>query len=99
MTPALVPTPPAAPPAYGYPYGQLPQNPYYASPPAGYPYSGYNYNVPPPYGLAVGVVARALGGLALAKGVDAVEDHIIDEVTKKVEDDLGYDGVGGANDF
>ncbi|MBA0593653.1 hypothetical protein Gorai_010588, partial [Gossypium raimondii] len=123
-----VPTPPATPLAYGYPYGQLPRNPYYASPPAGYPYSGYNYNVPPPYGqallsmgnggytyygqeekkskfgrmgtrLAVGAVAGALGGLALAKGVDAVEDHIIYEVAKKVEDDLGYDGVGGANDF
>ncbi|MFQ6638085.1 hypothetical protein Gotur_012890, partial [Gossypium turneri] len=123
-----VPTPPAAPPAYGYPYGQLPRNLYYAFPPAGYPYSGYNYNVPPPYGqaplsmgnggytnygqeekkskfgrmgtgLAVGAVAGALGGLALAKGVDAVEDHIIDEVAKKVEDDLGHDGVGGANDF
>ncbi|TYJ07070.1 hypothetical protein E1A91_A12G278800v1 [Gossypium mustelinum] len=123
-----VPTPPAAPPAYGYPYGQTPRNPYYASPPAGYPYSGYNYNVPPPYGqaplsmgnggytyygqeekkskfggmgtgLAVGAVAGALGGLALAEGVDAVEDHIVDEVAEKVEDDLGFDNVGGADDF
>ncbi|MBA0689949.1 hypothetical protein Goari_007650 [Gossypium aridum] len=128
MTSASVPTPPAAPPAYGYPYGQLPRNPYYASPPAGYPYCGYNYNVPPPYGqvplstrngghtyygqeekkskfgrmgtgLVVGAVVGPLGGLALAKGVDAVEDHIIDEVAKKVEDDLEYDGVGAANDF
>ncbi|KAL1060130.1 hypothetical protein V6Z11_1Z124400 [Gossypium hirsutum] len=114
-----VPTPPAAPPAYGYPYGQTPRNPYYASSPAGYPYSGYNYNVPPPYGqaplsmgngrgpkfggmgtgLAVGAVAGALGGLALAEGVDAVEDHIVDEVAEKVEDDLGFDNVGGADDF
>lgn len=42
-------------------------------------------------GLAVGAVAGALGGLALAEGADALEDHITDEVADKVEDDLGYD--------
>ncbi|KAG8381283.1 hypothetical protein BUALT_Bualt06G0106400 [Buddleja alternifolia] len=39
-------------------------------------------------GLAVGAVAGALGGLALAEGVDALEDKVADDV----EDDLGYDG-------
>lgn len=47
----------------------------------------------------MGAVAGALGGLALAEGVDAVEDHIVDEVAEKVEDDLGYDDVGDADDF
>ncbi|XP_019178051.1 PREDICTED: protein SRC2 [Ipomoea nil] len=42
-------------------------------------------------GLAVGAVAGALGGLALAEGFDAVEDHIADEAAEKVEEDLGYD--------
>ncbi|XVE58495.1 hypothetical protein DITRI_Ditri04bG0174000 [Diplodiscus trichospermus] len=49
-------------------------------------------------GLAVGAVAGALGGLALAEGVDALEDHIADEAAEKVEDDLGYDDYGG-DDF
>lgn len=43
-------------------------------------------------GLAVGAVAGVLGGLALAEGVDALEDHIADEAADRVEDDLGYDG-------
>ncbi|KAJ0043163.1 hypothetical protein Pint_17569 [Pistacia integerrima] len=42
-------------------------------------------------GLAVGAVAGVLGGLALAEGVDALEDHIADEAAEKVEEDLGYD--------
>ncbi|GMI99629.1 hypothetical protein like AT5G23950 [Hibiscus trionum] len=50
-------------------------------------------------GMAVGAVAGALGGLALAEGVDALEDHIADEVAERVEDDLGYDDVGGGDDF
>ncbi|XWS50479.1 hypothetical protein CRYUN_Cryun12cG0090900 [Craigia yunnanensis] len=49
-------------------------------------------------GLAVGAAAGVLGGLALAEGVDALEDHIEDEVAEKVEDDLGYDDFGG-DDF
>ncbi|KAK4431466.1 hypothetical protein Salat_0908700 [Sesamum alatum] len=43
-------------------------------------------------GLAVGAVAGALGGLALAEGVDALEDKIADDAAERVEDDLGYDG-------
>ncbi|KAF3432952.1 hypothetical protein FNV43_RR24054 [Rhamnella rubrinervis] len=40
---------PAAPPAYGAPYGAPPHDPYYAAgPTSGYPYSGYN--APPTYG-------------------------------------------------
>lgn len=42
-------------------------------------------------GLAVGAAAGVLGGLALAEGVDALEDHITDDVAEKVEDDFGYD--------
>lgn len=42
-------------------------------------------------GLAVGAVAGVLGGLALAEGVDYVEDKIADDAADKVEDDLGYD--------
>nr|GMC68475.1 protein SRC2-like [Ipomoea batatas]GME06274.1 protein SRC2-like [Ipomoea batatas] len=42
-------------------------------------------------GLAVGAVAGALGGLALAEGFDALEDHVADEAAEKVEEDLGYD--------
>ncbi|PIN05157.1 hypothetical protein CDL12_22303 [Handroanthus impetiginosus] len=43
-------------------------------------------------GLAVGAVAGALGGFALAEGVDALEDKIADDAADRVEDDLGYDG-------
>ncbi|KAG9441352.1 hypothetical protein H6P81_017206 [Aristolochia fimbriata] len=42
-------------------------------------------------GLAVGAVAGALGGLALAEGFDALEDKIADDAAERVEDDLGYD--------
>ncbi|XVF71501.1 hypothetical protein PTKIN_Ptkin12aG0042800 [Pterospermum kingtungense] len=51
-------------------------------------------------GLAVGAVAGVLGGLALAEGVDALEDHIADEAAEKVEEDLGYDAYdAGGDDF
>ncbi|KAL7107084.1 hypothetical protein ACP275_06G032100 [Erythranthe tilingii] len=43
-------------------------------------------------GLAVGAVAGALGGLALAEGFDALEDKIADDVADKVEADYGDDG-------
>lgn len=43
-------------------------------------------------GLAVGAVAGVLGGIALTEGAEYVEDKIEDEVTERVEDDLGYDG-------
>ncbi|KAK9292199.1 hypothetical protein L1049_020161 [Liquidambar formosana] len=46
-------------------------------------------------GLAVGVAAGALGGLALAEGIDYAEDQIADDAAEKVEEDLGYD----ADDF
>ncbi|XP_012858057.1 PREDICTED: uncharacterized protein LOC105977299 [Erythranthe guttata] len=39
-------------------------------------------------GLAVGAVAGALGGLALAEGFDAMKNKVADDVA----DDLGYDG-------
>ncbi|KAK8497857.1 hypothetical protein V6N13_032512 [Hibiscus sabdariffa] len=48
-------------------------------------------------GLAVGAVAGVLGGLALAEGVDALEDHFEDKVAEKVEDDEYYDD--GGDDF
>ncbi|KAI3425413.1 uncharacterized protein J3R85_010336 [Psidium guajava] len=45
-------------------------------------------------GLAVGAVAGVLGGLALAEGVDYVEDKIADDVAEKVEDDLADEDDG-----
>lgn len=39
-------------------------------------------------GLAVGAVAGALGGLALAEGFDKFEDHVAEEAAERVEDDL-----------
>nr|XP_043621870.1 protein SRC2 [Erigeron canadensis] len=42
-------------------------------------------------GLAVGAAAGLLGGLAIAEGVDYVEDKIADDAAEKVEEDLGYD--------
>ncbi|XP_072994559.1 protein SRC2 homolog [Typha latifolia] len=51
-------------------------------------------------GLAVGAAAGVLGGLALAEGVDYVEDKIEDGVAERVEDDLAYDDGGyGGDDF
>ncbi|KAF2312246.1 hypothetical protein GH714_028741 [Hevea brasiliensis] len=93
----------AAAPPTGYPYGGYNAPP----PPAPYGQSSYDYGQQPVYvqeekkkskfggmgtGLAVGAVAGALGGLALAEGFDALEDHVADEAAEKVEDDLGYDG-------
>ncbi|XP_068646065.1 protein SRC2-like [Aristolochia californica] len=48
-------------------------------------------------GLAVGAVAGALGGLALAEGVSALEDKIADDAAERVEDDLAYDDYGGGD--
>lgn len=48
-------------------------------------------------GLAVGAAAGILGGLAIAGGVDYVEDKIADDVTERVENDLAYDD--GDDDF
>lgn len=86
-----------APPASGYPYGG-----YNAPPPpttygqASGEYYGQQGEKKSKFGgmgtgLAVGAVAGVLGGLALAEGADALEDHITDDVADKVEDDLGYD--------
>ncbi|PIA34221.1 hypothetical protein AQUCO_03800067v1 [Aquilegia coerulea] len=50
-------------------------------------------------GLAVGAVAGVLGGLALAEGVDYVEDKIADDVEERVADDLGYDDGAYGDDF
>ncbi|KAL2550447.1 Calcium-dependent lipid-binding (CaLB domain) family protein [Forsythia ovata] len=93
----------AAPPS-GYPYS----SPSYGQPGYGQPsYGQGGYYGQPGYaveekkknkfggmgtGLAVGAVAGALGGLALAEGFDALEDKIADDVEDRVEDDLGYDG-------
>lgn len=96
----------AAPPS-GYPYAgpsPPPMMPYDGQP-AGYGQPGYGTSSQAAYGveekkskfggmgtgLAVGAVAGALGGLALAEGIDLVEDKIADDVAEKVEDDLGYD--------
>lgn len=51
-------------------------------------------------GLAVGAVAGVLGGVALAEGLDAVEDNIAEEAAEKVEDDLdaGDDDFDGGDD-
>ncbi|KAJ1694395.1 hypothetical protein LUZ63_011093 [Rhynchospora breviuscula] len=46
-------------------------------------------------GLAIGAVGGVLGGLALAEGVDYVEDKIADDAAEKVEDDLAYGDDGG----
>ncbi|KAK4436283.1 hypothetical protein Salat_0792000 [Sesamum alatum] len=83
-----------APPSYGQPsYGQLGQG------------QGRNYGQQQGYaveekkkskfggigtGLAVGAVAGALGGLALAEGFGALEHKIADDGAVRVEDD--YDG-------
>ncbi|KAJ0100359.1 hypothetical protein Patl1_20253 [Pistacia atlantica] len=86
----------SAPPQGGYPYNA------YDAPPAPYGQgSGGYYGEQEEKkkskfggmgtGLAVGAVAGVLGGLALAEGVDALEDHIVDEAAEKVEEDLGYD--------
>ncbi|KAL0400726.1 UNVERIFIED_CONTAM: hypothetical protein Slati_4102500 [Sesamum latifolium] len=77
-------------PPYGNQYYGAP--PAYAAPPSGYP----AYGAPPAYGQpSYGQPAYgqgALGGLALAEGVDALEDKIADDAAERVEDDLGYDG-------
>ncbi|CAA7023389.1 unnamed protein product [Microthlaspi erraticum] len=51
-------------------------------------------------GLAVGAVAGVLGGVALAEGLDAVEDNIAEEAAEKVEEDLdaGDDDFDGGDD-
>ncbi|XP_056159048.1 protein SRC2 isoform X2 [Syzygium oleosum] len=46
-------------------------------------------------GLAVGAVAGALGGIALAEGFDHLEDKIADDAAEKVEEDPGDDDGGG----
>ena len=109
-----VPPPYAATPA-GYPYAQpggYGQPTGYGQP-AGY---GYGQTAQPVVveekkkskfggmgmgtGLAVGAVAGALGGLALAEGIDKLEDHVADEAAEKVEDDLatGNDDYYGGDD-
>ncbi|XP_073012607.1 uncharacterized protein [Typha latifolia] len=104
---------PYAPPApAGYQYGASPygQAPGYGSAPYGQT-SGYG-SAPTKEkkskfgmgtGLAVGAAAGVLGGLALAEGVDYVEDKIADDAAEKVEDNLGYDDGGfgdyGGDDF
>ncbi|GAB4858300.1 hypothetical protein Ancab_009772 [Ancistrocladus abbreviatus] len=50
-------------------------------------------------GLAVGAVAGALGGLALAEGFNALEDHVADEAAERVEDDLAARDDFGGDDF
>ncbi|XP_010940561.1 protein SRC2 homolog [Elaeis guineensis] len=101
---------PAPPPAgTGYPYGApapaYGAPPVYAS--GSYGAAG-SYGAPPVApveekkkskfgmgtGLAVGAAAGVLGGLALAEGIDYVEDKIADDAAEKVEDDLGYDDGG-----
>ncbi|XVF53556.1 hypothetical protein PTKIN_Ptkin05aG0108300 [Pterospermum kingtungense] len=73
-----------------------PPNPYYCvAPPSGYPYNPYNYNAQVAYGEGSG---GYYGQEKKNKGVDALEDHIADEVAEKVEDDLGDNDFNG-DDF
>ncbi|KAG0461887.1 hypothetical protein HPP92_020363 [Vanilla planifolia] len=98
----------------GYPYGAPPPAAYpYAGPPAvGYQYGGaqpaYDQTASGSRksskfgmgtGLAVGAAAGVLGGLALAEGVDYVEDKFEDDVSEKVDEDLADDYYGGGDDF
>ncbi|KAL2920724.1 Protein SRC2 [Bienertia sinuspersici] len=110
--------PPAHVPYAQPPYAQ----PEYAQPGYGHGQpGGYEYGQPGPVeekkkskfggmgtgtGLAVGAVAGALGGLALAEGFDKFEDHIADEAAERVEDDLASrdfddddDGDFGGDDW
>ncbi|KAL3521552.1 hypothetical protein ACH5RR_019701 [Cinchona calisaya] len=50
-------------------------------------------------GLAVGAVAGAVGGLALAEGIDYVEGETAEDAAEKVEEDFGYDDGGDAGDW
>ncbi|KAI3786831.1 hypothetical protein L1987_40835 [Smallanthus sonchifolius] len=84
-----------APPQYGQAYGGQQSyggQPAYASQPSyggQVAYGGYKEEKSKfgmGTGLAVGAAAGLLGGLAIAEGVDYVEDRI----AEKVEDDLGY---------
>ncbi|KAI3504008.1 hypothetical protein L1887_32552 [Cichorium endivia] len=74
---------PAAPQPYGRAYGGQPS------------YDEYREEKKSKHGmgtgLAVGAAAGLLGGLAIAEGVDYVEDEIAEDAADKVEDDLGYD--------
>ncbi|XP_042510270.1 protein SRC2-like [Macadamia integrifolia] len=93
-------------PAYGYSYAPQAAGGYpsYDSGPYGQGGSGYagrvekseksksKYGVGT--GLAVGAVAGVLGGLAIAEGVDYVEDKIADDVAERVEDGDGSDHGG-----
>ncbi|KAE8662142.1 hypothetical protein F3Y22_tig00113719pilonHSYRG00096 [Hibiscus syriacus] len=107
--------PPSAAPhpsPYGYPYDMPPSGyPYYTTPPPPRSGSGrYHYGqegrkskfggMGMGTGMAVGAVAGVLGGLALAEGVEALEDHIAEEAAERVEDDLlGYDVDVVGDDF
>ncbi|KAJ8627894.1 hypothetical protein MRB53_021201 [Persea americana] len=90
-------------PAYGYEqqpgygYGQQPgygQPAYGASAPVQEKKSKFGVGT----GLAVGAAAGLLGGLAIAEGVDYMENKIADDAAEKVEDDLAYDNDGGGDD-
>ncbi|KAI3419611.1 Protein DETOXIFICATION (Multidrug and toxic compound extrusion protein) [Psidium guajava] len=91
----------APPQQYGQPsYGQAPQYAYGGEPAAAYGQYGQEEKKKSKFGgmgtgLAVGAVAGALGGLALAEGFDHLEDKIADDAAEKVEDDLGYDEGDG----
>ncbi|WOG91359.1 hypothetical protein DCAR_0310608 [Daucus carota subsp. sativus] len=81
--------------------------PYSSGAPSGYGYGEYNNNnnnngqgqksksgMGMGTGLAVGAVAGVLGGLAIAEGLDYVENEIAEDAADKVEDDLGYGDDG-----
>lgn len=96
------------------PYSQPPTE-YSYGPPSGAGGYGYDYGAPPVgygqeqqkskskmgmgTGLAVGAAAGLLGGLAIAEGVDCVEDKLTDDVADKVEDDVADDGYDEGDDF
>ncbi|XP_028799476.1 protein SRC2 homolog [Neltuma alba] len=102
------------PPPAGYPHSGYSTPPHPPPTAYGQPSYGYGQESQPAYGgeekkkskfggmgtgLAVGAVAGALGGLALAEGYDAWEDHIAEKAAEKVEDDRFGDDDCGGDDF
>lgn len=108
--PYNAPTPPYSEGGYGQPapgsYGQ-PAAGSYGQQAYGQPSGGYGYEEEKKKskfgmgtGLAVGAVAGVLGGLAIAEGIDHLEDKIAEDAAEKVEEDLADDdGDYGGDDF
>ncbi|KAJ8622140.1 hypothetical protein MRB53_030669 [Persea americana] len=90
---AAAPAPPS-----GYPYGQAAYGQAAYGAPAQDKKKGGRFGVGT--GLAVGAAAGLLGGLAVAGGVDYVENKIADDVAERVENEHDYDDDDfGGDDF